>query len=285
MKQLRNRAVLLIGWLVILYLSAHYWYPPKITAFSYLYTLAIVLISLAFAPLRKLHVAWLIIFPVVLFIVLKILFDIPVAGDALSGTAVEVLSIVITMLLIASVSIGIQEFENAVSEVTIGKQKHELLPEAKGTGVLYREVRRARNHQRPLSILAVSVDEKSINGSLSDLIKNAQQSVIKQFTMANVTRTLCEKLEDCDIIVQTDDHFLIVLPETRPEDLPGLTDRLHSIISSQVGVELNIGSASLPQDSFTLEGLIEKATQGMERPSETELYIEPEQLLIKDKAG
>ena len=143
-----------------------------------------------------------------------------------------------------------------LQSITISHREKVTETTTEGQGILYREVRRARNHQRPLAVMAIAVDENSIKGAVDQIVKEAQQSIIKQFTLANVSKTLCEKLEDCDIVVQTNDHFLVVLPETKPDDLPGLIDRLRKQVAEQVGVELKIGTASLPQDGFTFEGLL-----------------------------
>jgi GGDEF domain-containing protein len=114
----------------------------------------------------------------------------------------------------------------------------------------------------------VGVEEKSIQVVMDHMVHEAQQSIMRQYALANVSKTLCDKLEDCDIVVQHKDHFLIVLPETRPEDIPGLTRRLRKQIEEQVGVELKIGTASLPNDGYTLDGLIQKATLDMETDGE-----------------
>ena len=167
---------------------------------------------------------------------------------------------------------AIFDFENAVADITLSHREKVIETTTEGQGILYREVRRARNHQRPLAVMAISIDENSIKDALDRIVKEAQDSIIRQFTLANVSKTLCEKLEDCDIVVQTNNHFLVLLPETKPDDLPGLIDRLRKQVVDQVGVELKIGTASLPQDGFTFEGLLDKATLEMEASIKSRLF-------------
>ena len=187
----------------------------------------------------------------------------------------------ITTYLAYLVSMAIHEFEDALSHITIGHPKRDTENASAGAGVLYREVRRARNHQRPLSIIALTINEQSLKLDLDRIVLDAQQAMMKQYAQSSLAKILCEKLEDCDTIVQNNGQFLVLLPETMPGDLPGLIYRLRQQVSDQLGIELNIGAASLPQDSYTLEGLVAKATRGMKTDLASELFIEQERMSLK----
>jgi GGDEF domain-containing protein len=283
MKQLRIRAILLTCWLISFYIIAHFWKPFDISPVTYLFTLILMIFILTTPHLSKIHLVWLLTLPAAVFFVIKLLLELPLAGTALPVTVIETSTIIITTLLLLWVRDAIFDFENAVADITISHREKVIETTKEGQGMLYREVRRARNHQRPLAMLAISVDENSFKGAVDRIVKEAQESIIRQFTLANVSKTLCEKLEDCDIVVQNNNHFLVVLPETAPDDLPGLIDRLRKQVADQVGVELKIGTASLPQDGFTFEGLLDKANLEMEASMESKLSIEPEQLFVKHK--
>jgi GGDEF domain-containing protein len=283
MKQLRIRAILLTCWLISFYIIAHFWKPFDISPVTYLFTLILMIFILTTPHLSKIHLVWLLTLPAAVFFVIKLLLELPLAGTALPVTVIETSTIIITTLLLLWVRDAIFDFENAVADITISHREKVIETTTEGQGRLYREVRRARNHQRPLAVLAISVDENSFKGAVDRIVKEAQESIIRQYTLANVSKTLCEKLEDCDIVVQNNNHFLVVLPETKPDDLPGLIDRLRKQVADQVGVELKIGTASLPQDGFTFEGLLDKANLEMEASMESKLSIEPEQLFVKHK--
>lgn len=285
MKQLRVRTLILVCWLAISYLITQYWEPINLANYTFIYALAAVIIILAIPQIHKINQLWLITIPTFVYLIIKKLLEGTILVDTLLITIVEMLLIVVTTMLLVWLLGAIREFENSVGELTINKKSVAVDSDIEGKSILYREVRRARNHQRPLTIIALSIDENSIKSNVNRLIIDAQQRVIRQFTYTRVSQTLCEKLEDCDTVVQTNDHFLIVLPETKPEDLPLLTERIRKQITSEVGVEIQIGTASLPQDGFTLEGLVEKATMEMRATSEPDLILESEQLLIKNKAS
>ena len=283
MKQLRIRAILLTSWLIIFYVIAHFWESFNPSPITYLFVLALVIFVLTTPHLTKIHLLWLLTLPSIVFFIIKFLMELPLEVRALPVTVIETSAILITTLLLLWVRDAIFDFENAVADITISHREKVIETTTEGQGILYREVRRARNHQRPLAMLAISIDENSFKGAVDKIVKEAQESIIRQFALANVSKTLCEKLEDCDIVVQTNNNFLVVLPETKPDDLPGLIDRLRKQVADQVGVELKIGTASLPQDGFTFEGLLDKASLEMEASKESKMFIEPEQLFVKHK--
>jgi len=257
--------------------------PFNISLISYIFPLISIVVVLIPLRLRRGYVFLILTLPVILFIVIKIWAGLPFSGTSLITSLIEICAILLTTLLSIWVRGAIQEFEDAVSKVTNYSWGNRVEPASEGQSILYREVRRARNHQRPLVLLAIAVDEKSIKGSIDRMLKEAQQSIIKRFTINSVSRTLSEKLEDCDIVVQTNNHFLVVLPETKPEDVPGLIDRLRKQVAENVGVDLKIGTASLPQDGLTYEGLLDKANLEMHASFGSETYIEPEQLFAQQK--
>jgi low affinity Fe/Cu permease len=270
-------------WLISLYLLVHFIGLIDLSPVVYIYTLALVVIMLGIPRLSKVNLVWQLVVPVGVYLAIKLLVGVPLLGSNFLATVIESAAILSTTLMLIWVREPVIEFESAVVNLTFNKTDKVVETASEGQSILYREVRRARNHQRPLSIMAIAVDEASIQGSVDRMVKEAQQSIIRQYTLANVSRTLCDKLEDCDIVVQTNSHFVVVLPETKPEDLPGLIERLQKQITENVGVAIKVGTASLPQDSFTLDGLLEKATLELEGSMDTELFIEPEQLFIKHK--
>jgi GGDEF domain-containing protein len=285
MKRLRIRVILLTVWLILFYLLTVYWKPLNVSSLAHFYVLALVIAALCTPEINRRNTWWVLAVPVVAFIAIKAMVRQPILGEVLAITGIELAAIVLTSLLLLWVRDSVHEFELAVGRVTVGQLDKVTETAVEGKSVLYREVRRARNHQRPLSMLAIAIDEKSIQGVLDKMIKEAQKSIIRQFTLASVSKSLCNKLEDCDIVVQTNNHFLVVLPETTPDDLPGLIERLRKQVTDEVGVAIKVGTASLPQDSFTFEGLLNKATLEMQETLDPNLFIDSEQLFIKHKTA
>ena len=276
MKNLRVRMIILASWLVLFFSMEQLLEPININGIAYLYIFAVVIITLI-AP-RVAHIPlWLILVVAIpIFLLLKASMGGLAGGAVILLTVTETCAITVTIILAYWISQAISEFEGAIAHITIGHR--DKVPESAldGQGVIYREVRRARNHQRPLTLMAVALEEESIKVVLDRMVQEAQLTMMKQYVLSSVSKTLCDKLEDCDIVVQSNDHFLVVLPETSSVDMPELIDRLRQQVSDQVGVELRIGTASLPQDSLTLEGLLEIANKVMQVEKESQLIIDLE---------
>jgi len=281
MKLIRIRVVLLVCWLAVFYSLERLLESLNESRFSYTIALIMVLVVLIIPRISRIP-KWLIIAaPMSALLIYKMLTGTLVQGISVPIIFMEVCFISLATLLAVWVNKAIQEFESSIEHITIGN--HDKLPvsDSEGQALLYREVRRARNHQRPLTLMKVEVDEKSIEIALDRMVQEAQKAMKKQYALSNVSRTLCDKLEDSDIIVQKKDFFLIILPETKPENIPGVIDRLRKQVTENVGVNLKIGSASLPRDGLTLEGLLDKANMDLETGVEQDTLFEMDRLFVK----
>ncbi len=264
MKQIRFRVVVLICWLISIYGIGRLLDPLYITAVTSAMLLIVAVLTLLAPGLARAPVGVILAIPTLIFLVLKAAAGATVLGTGALLTITELCVIAITILLARWVSSAVNEFESAIAHITIGRRGYTPEPPMAGSGSIYREIRRARNYERPLALMAIAVEEKSVQIALDRMVQEAQLTLMKQYALSGVSRVLCEELEDCNVVVQSNGHFLIGLPEVTPEQLPALMERLRQLVSEQVGVSLKIGTASLPSDGLTYEGLQDKAIKNME---------------------
>lgn len=263
MKHLRFRVTIFSCWLIAFYSIDRLVDSIDLSNLAYIFVLTMVVTILFSSRLIRIPMWATITFPTSIFLIFKAFTASLLTNTLIGITVIEVSAIIVTGLLTSWVSKAIFDFERAVVKLIIGHRDPMPETDSAGQGFIYREVRRARNHQRPLALLSVSVDENSIKSSADRVLREVQLSMTRQYVLTGVSRLLCDQLEDCAIIVQNNDRFLIALPETKPEEVPVIIKRLHKQVSENVGVELEIGVATLPKDSLTFEGLIEKATREM----------------------
>ncbi len=285
MRQMRFRAAILAGWLIFLFGIDRLIDPVDITDLAYAVVLIVLLLTLL-APRWSREPKWVVIaLPIVIFLVLKAQTGASVLGTATLLTITEAGAIVVTVLLARWESSAIGELEEVIAHITLGRPSQAAEPSLSGQGSIYREIRRARNYQRPLALMAVAVEEKSVQIALDRMVQEAQVMLMKQYALGGVSKVLCQELGDCNVVVQGNDHFLIGLPEVTPEQLPGMMERLRQLVSEQVGVSLKIGAASLPQDGLTFDGLQDKAIKDMESNLEHRPSTQPQLPQVKRYAA
>ena len=273
MKRLRIRVVILACWLVFFYFISWLLDPIAFNPITIGLIFATLVMALIIPNLPRVSLWVMMLIPITALLVTKYWQNALSGNLAILLTIVEIFAIAMTMILARWVSIATYEFENTVADITLGPREKKLESTPLDQGMIYREVRRARNHQRPLALISVGVDEKAINPAKERMVQEIQQSMMKQYKLRVLSKILCADLEDCAIIVQDADRFLVVLPETVSEDVPIVIKRLRQKAIDQVGVDIKIGVATLPGDSYTYEGLVERASRDMESDRGTQPYL------------
>lgn len=269
MKRMRFLVIVLIVWLFLFYNIERLSEPFNLTSTAYTFVPAMVALVVLIPRVRKISIWALTLMPIPVFVVVKAWAGSKVLGAAIPVTVTEICAIVLTTILARYVSNAIHEFESAVANITLGPP--EALPEpfSVGQSEIYREVRRARRYQRPLALMTVKVEDASIGVALDRMVQEVQKTLVKQYLLSSVSRTLRDELQDNDIIARRDSHFVVVLPEATDDKLPTLIKRLRETVSKEVGVNLHIGTASLSKDTATFESLMEKAVADMEKEEES----------------
>jgi len=273
MKRMRFLVAMLVIWLFLFYNIERLSKPVDIAGVAYTFVPIVAALIVSIPGLRQVPLWALLGVPVPIFLALKAWMGFPVWGLAMPLTVTEIAVIAVTIILARWVSNGVGEFESAIAHITIGQVDMLAEPFSKGQASMYRELRRARHHQRPLAVMAVGVEDESVQVALDRMVQEVQQVMMKRYVLSDVAKTLCHRLEDYNVIAQTNDHFLILLPEVTPDLLPDLAGRLRQTVSEQVGVTLQIGTASFPDDAVTFDSLVEMAVKEMNGVRELERSV------------
>lgn len=264
MKRIRLLVCVFIVWLFLFYNIERLSEPINISAAAYAFVPIIAILVMIVPFFRRVSLWLILVMLPPMFLLLKVWLRDRIWGAAIPLTVTEICVIALTTILARWVSNGLSEFESAIANITLGQVGKLPEPFSVGQGEMYREVRRARHYQRPLMLVAIGVEEESIQIALDRMVQEAQQAMMKQYVLSGVARTLCAEFEDYNIIAQRNDHFLVLLPEMTSEQLTGMVGQLRKAVSEGVGVTLQIGTASFPEDAVTFESLVEKAVEEMD---------------------
>jgi GGDEF domain-containing protein len=283
MRRMRLLVAVLIIWLFFFYNIERLSKPVDIAGVAYTFVPLVAFLTVLIPRLRQVPVWALLGVPILIFLVLKAWTGYPVWGAAMPLTVTEACVIAVTTILARWVSSGVSEFERAITHITIGQVDRHPEPFSTGQAEMYREVRRARHHQRPLALMSIGVDEESIQVVLDRMVQEAQQAMMKRYVLSDVARRLCDELEEYSIIAKRNDHFLALLPEVTSEQLADLVGQLRQSVSEQVGVDLRIGTASFPEDALTFESLVQKAVEEMNGNLKSGPSLQPQRLATKHR--
>lgn len=189
-------------------------------------------------------------------------------GYALPLTVTQVAAIILTGLLARQVLRAMQEFEGVIANITFGHIGK--LPQlfSEGQGAMYREVKRSRRYHRPLAVIALKVDESDIQVAIPKMVQEVQQTMMRQYVMAGISRILDDNMHDFDTIALRDNHFILVLPEIAPDEAARVANQLRDAIKDRMKLTLQVGTAVFPDEAMTFESLVELALQNTEKSVE-----------------
>ncbi len=277
MRTMHYRALLLVAWLVFFYnIERVRWFVGAgqiqfVTRYAYIFVALAALVTLALPVLHRLPLWLLGTVGVILFLVLKAWFGHPLWGEALAVTVTEICAILVTGLLTRQVVGAIGEFENSIVNFTIkhvGRQTKAFDIEQ---GEMYQEVRRARAFSRPLALMTIEPGTNSFKVATEKMVEEVQQATMKQYVLAALAKELEDQLGPYSVIAQDDDRFLVLLPEASKADIPRLISQVRGQVQEALGLELRIGTATLPEVE-TFDELVETAYAEMK-----EAQLKPEE--------
>jgi hypothetical protein len=264
MKRLRLFIAIIVFWLFLLYNIERLSRPVNLSSLAYVFILIAATVTICIPQLHRVTL-WLTLGgQIVLFLSLKAWLGYRLWGTATPLTVTELSFITLTSLLARQVNHALGEFEDVVTNITIETVGKSSEPFAASQGEMYREVRRARTYQRPLSLMAVGLGDGMLQDTLPRLVTEAQQAMSKHLALSKIARVLNEELEDYHIIAKQNNHFIVLLPETTEENLAMLERQLCESASTKLGFRLKIGTSSLSEDIITFERLVEEATSTLE---------------------
>jgi GGDEF domain-containing protein len=279
---MRFQIAALAFWLIVFYNVERLGGRVNMAGPIYVFVPVVVIITILIPRLCRVPLWAVTGIPVSVYLVLRALAGRRVWDTALPLIVTEVCIIALTAVLAYWVGTGVNEFERAVASITTGQDTRHREPSTGGQAEMYRELKRARRHNRPLALMAIGVEEESISVGLDRMVQEAQQAMMKHYVLSQISETLCDKLEDYSIVAQTEDRFWILLPETTPDGVSTMAEGLHKTVLERVGVVLRIGTASFPDDALTFDSLMEKAVSEMKREQASTPTLRSQQLAAED---
>lgn len=120
------------------------------------------------------------------------------------------------------------------------------------------EMTRARRYEHPLTLLLVDIDNWSALN-----VERGKRSACEQFTALAIR--IRRLLRDVDAIgLHGDGQLAILLPETPLDGALVVAGRIAEAAREDVGLAVRVGAAVFPDDSVSVDGLLQEAEAAVE---------------------
>lgn len=263
MKNLRYSFIAICAWFFFFYNIEKMFGVVNIATFVYVLVFVYAILLILLRPLQKMPLYGLLLLSLLPYAILKIDAGRTVTGPGLPIAVTEISAIWITIVLVKQMACGLEGFRESITKLTVGRLGKEADPFDTGQSQIYQEIRRARRYQRPATLLAIGAKQHEIQESLDRFIIDAQREIIDRYVEARIAEFLSTELGDLNIILQRDDHFIVLLPEADRDGALKTIKRLRSAGQESLGLELEIGVATFPDEAVTFETLLQNAEEAM----------------------
>ena len=250
-------------WLAFLLSIERLYEPINIASFVYVMAALMVVITSVLPLRRRWQAGTLMAVAMCLYLALKIVLRYPLLGPGLPLTVTEIVALVVSSWLGRRITLSLLEYEKSVVDLAALHWVTKPMSFLEMQDQFYREVRRARLHDRPLSLLAVRPETRLSPAQIDALIAETQLRLARHYQDVRVTELLSTELSDCDLVAKCDDHFVLMLAEADSKRAQEVALRLEYRAHESLGVGLLTGIATFPHEEVTLAGLLKRAEHAM----------------------
>ncbi len=263
MRKLRFWMSASLAWFFVLFNIERFHEPINISSFVYVLAFVLALLIVGVPPMRNRATWALVAVSLVVFVVLKQLLQYQLLGASTPLTVTEAVIITVSVLLANKVAWSIQQFEKSVLEITALNIAKNALDFGEVQVDIYREVRRARNFQRPLSVVAIETPQLDNQIAIDGLLEEVQRQTKQRYLHSQVAQLISSEISDSDILSLRDDHFVLVLTESNVKRAEQIAQRISERLRNSLTCHIRTGIASFPDEEMTLAALLTRAEENL----------------------
>ncbi|MFM8321622.1 MAG: hypothetical protein ACKOC5_11975 [Chloroflexota bacterium] len=229
-------------------------------------TLAVALIILS-PRIGRLKLSFLVPAAIAIYTLLRLLLvsfqDRPLFGDIYTYiTIAEYSLLVIGILLAHHVADHLNDFEEAVYNITLEDISHRVHHVTDAQEDIQREITRSRRHNYPLSLLFIEPDSRSVDVTLNHSVLEIQKKMMTRYVLTSLMRIVVNMTRRTDLIIDKavdSDSFVVMVTDTNSEQTVQLAERLRQAIRKKLGVQVCCGLATFPDEAITFDELVQRA--------------------------
>lgn len=249
-------------------------------SFVYLLVIAAVLLILFLPHTHNLSVFIFLFIWTLLYFTLRLTIfnDGPIFGGQATYITITELAIILVAIFIVDQSAALmRKYEDFIDEVYLPVRDRRIRQSQIARDDINLEFIRSRRHQHPLSLVAISPEVKNTAAELKVSVKEIQRHMIGRFVKASVAKIITREARRTDLIIslnEDDNLFFILCPETKGSDSINLAVRIQAAVRDRLGIDIDYGVASFPDEALTYEELMNRAEKHL-----TENRLNPQPLV------
>jgi hypothetical protein len=242
----------------------------NIEIFPYVLALIAVVATLAIRPLSRISVYVSMVLWAAIYIIGHWLFtpNIPlIEGMQVYLLVTELAMLELSVLLAYRVTSALQEFAQAVEQVTVPDPERWVLEIHDAADAIRTEINRSRRYQRPLSVLVVEPLIDTVQFTLERIFQEVQRGLARHYAVVGLGRLLKISLRRTDVITledRTRGRFIVLCPETDHAGSTTLVERIKVFSKAELGFAVVCGSSLFPEDALTFEDAVRSAVADMQ---------------------
>ncbi|MCC6454729.1 MAG: hypothetical protein IT328_07280 [Caldilineaceae bacterium] len=195
-------------------------------------------------------------------------------------TVIRVGAIMLTAVIAHRINVHLYEVEKAVSALAFTDFSPWPNAFSDAQTAMYRELQRARHHERPLSLVVIEVDETTMEMEIPKVADEIRHSMTKKFMLAKVAHVLDDNLPRFHTFALRDNCFIAAMPETTAEEASELLQSIGVLAATNLGLTIYSGIASLSTEATTFEALVDLAEQKVKQARTSQHPTDPRQMLF-----
>lgn len=248
-----------IGWLFLLFNIERIYEPINLASFVYALAAAGGMFMLLFRSARESPLYRPIGAALALHIVIKCQLGYAITTETLLLTFAESLSIALTMAVAAMIGRNTDRFTQAAHDLALMHRPSAVPTIDDARSRFDGEIRRARRHQRPLSLVTLKPRAESLLEARPGFAVRLERELVERYMLGRMADALQRGTKADDLIARDGDGFLLLLPETNRDQARKMAARLERLCATLFGIETSSVAAGFPDDELTMSGLLERA--------------------------
>lgn len=191
-------------------------------------------------------------------------------------TFFEASAIFITTTLAHTVGRLSNDFVEAVRALTFAGTAGPVYAAEEAEQIVKRELQYSRRANRPLTVMVIEANPHNAAIDLHATAREIQQLLVRRYSLVALTRLLAWRIRRTDFVVyQTlEGRLVLIAPRAGKDQTASITSRLNEQAQRHLGITLQCGVATFPDEGVTFEELVAYAEQALlpkahGRPGET----------------